>query len=133
MKNNNKEMEKYKIQLDVSKDDFDDIQERADKSGLLLSMYVRKLLFPKDEIVKQYEHIMNKLLKLAEETNYQSFDVPQLFGDDWDKKVPQNFKGILGKNFYLLVEKKYPGLEGIKATQKVNKGTTTRMVYKKKI
>lgn len=126
----------FMIHLELTKEEKEDLEKMAHKSGMGISIYIRKKLFPNSNDVVKYENLLKKLLKLASETTYKRFDVPLLFDDDWydEKIVPSRYKGILGRHFNELVKDKdnrCPELKNIIEIAKEKKGTSTRMQYKK--
>lgn len=87
-------MEKVNVQILFAKDEFDQLQEEADKLGLTVPLYIRGEVLKDDIFGKYYQKLIDKVNALPSGTK---FNIRALFGVEWtmDKGIKLN----LGKTF----------------------------------
>lgn len=92
-------MKKINVQILFTKDEFNQLQEEADKLGLTVPLYIKGEVLKDDVFGKYYQMLIDKVNALPSKTK---FNIRALFGVEWT--MSKGIKLNLGKTFYGRVE-----------------------------
>ena len=88
-------MEKINVQILFTKEEYNQLQEDADKLGLTVPLYIKGEVLKNDVFGMHYQRLIEKVNELPSGTK---FNIKALFGVEWtmDKGTKLN----LGKTFF---------------------------------
>lgn len=113
--------EKINIQILFTKEEYNHLKDEADKMGLTVPLYVKKMVLKEDAFGEYYQKLIDKVEALPVGTR---FNIKALFGVEWT--MNRGIKLNLGKTFYGRVYSKK-----VKNVECIGKDSSNVMWYEK--
>lgn len=88
-------MRKNNIQILLSDEEYMQVQERADKVGLTVPLYIKSVILQGDDFATAYQSLIERVERLPSGTR---FNIKALFGVEWT--MSRGVKLNLGKTYY---------------------------------